>query len=124
MAQAERTKAPFTALELLLLQLMNDEMVNLIAYKIARAGGERKELSPTRLDRVIALWQEVFPGNKVLIDSGKILFSRNVSPSDANVFAVEPSSGRTRRLLVLLHHTRHRIRGFKKWCSGYMGARL
>ena len=77
-AQAERTKAPFTALELLLLQLMNDEMVNLIAYKIARAGGERKELSPTRLDRVIALWQEVFPGNKVLIDSGKILFSRNV----------------------------------------------
>lgn len=78
-AQTERTKAPFTVLELLLLQLMNDEMVNLIAYKLARAGGERRELSATRLDRVISLWQEVFPGNKVLIDSGKILFSRGVN---------------------------------------------
>lgn len=77
-AQVERANVPFSTLELLLLQLMNDEMVNLIAYKIARAAGENKDLKPTRLDRVIALWQEVFPGNKVLIDSGKILFSRSM----------------------------------------------
>lgn len=67
-----------TLLELLLAQLMHDEMVNLISYKLAAADGRKAELRRTRLDSVIALWQDVFPGNRVLIDSGKILFSRGL----------------------------------------------
>ena len=70
-----------TVLELLLGQLMHDEMVNLIGYKLALADGAKAKLRRTRLDKVIELWQEVFPGNRVLIDSGKILFSRGLDVS-------------------------------------------
>lgn len=75
-AQADKGPVPPTMLELLLAQLMHDEMLNLIGYKLAIADGHTAELRRTRLDKVIALWQEVFPGNRVLIDSGKILFAR------------------------------------------------
>lgn len=75
-SQAEKGGVMPTALELLLAQLMHDEMINLIGYKLALADGRNAELRSTRLDKVIGLWQEVFPGNRVLIDSGKILFAR------------------------------------------------
>lgn len=67
-----------TMLDLLLQQLMHDEMLNLINYKLALADKRSATLKRTRLDRVIELWQEVFPGNRVLIDSGKILFARGM----------------------------------------------
>ncbi len=78
LAQADRGEPRPTMLELLLAQLMHDEMVNLIGYKLAAADGRQATLRSTRLDKVIALWQDVFPGNRVLIDSGKILFSRGL----------------------------------------------
>lgn len=67
-----------TPLDELLSRLMNDEMLNLISYKIALADGKNAKLRATRLDRVMSLWQSVFPGNRVLIDSGKILFARGL----------------------------------------------
>lgn len=67
-----------TQLELLLARLMNDEMLNLIGYKLSLADGKTAELRPTFLDKVVELWQDIFPGNRVLIDSGKILFSRGI----------------------------------------------
>lgn len=68
--------------EHILALLMHDEMVNLIGYKLALAERpERARLRPTRLDRVINLWQEVFPGNRVLIESGKVLFARGLDNS-------------------------------------------
>lgn len=73
---AENGGVSQTPLEALLARLMHDEMVNLIGYKLATAQGEHTRLKRTRLDSVISLWQEVFPGNRVLIDSGKILFAR------------------------------------------------
>ncbi len=63
-------------LDLMLLQLMRDEMVNLLNYKLLKADGRDAELKRTRLDRVIELWQEVFPGNRILVESGRFLFSR------------------------------------------------
>lgn len=77
-ASARKNDNPPTVLELLLAQLMHEEMLNLIGYKLARADGRRVELRRTRLDRVIELWQEVFPANRVLIDSGKLLFARGL----------------------------------------------
>lgn len=65
-----------TLLELYLSQLINDEIINLIGYKMALADKRQATLKATRLDKVIELWQDIFPGNRVLIDRGKILFSR------------------------------------------------
>ncbi len=65
-----------TQLELFLSRLMHDELLNLIGYKLAIAEDKPHKLSETRLDKVIELWQDIFPGNRVLIDSGKMLFSK------------------------------------------------
>lgn len=78
-------KAP-TLLELLLQQLMHDEMVNLINYKLALADKKDAKLKRTRLDRVIELWQEVFPDNRMLIDSGKILFARGTDVDNYSAY--------------------------------------
>ena len=57
-------------------RLMHDEMLNLLNYKIKRSEGVDVKLERTRLDTVIELWQEIFPDNKILIESGRLLFSR------------------------------------------------
>jgi len=72
--------------ERMLALMLNEEMLNLIAYKyggddgyrIAADGsrGGKEGLPFTRLDRLIRKWQDVFPENKVLIDSGRILFGQ------------------------------------------------
>lgn len=80
-----------TGLELLLAQLMHEEMLNLIGYKLSAASGQKAQLKRTKLDKVIEIWQNVFPDNKVLIDSGKILFSRGLDPE--NYSAVKLSDG-------------------------------
>ena len=79
-ASLERGGSVPTGLEMLLAQLMHEEMLNLIGYKLAVASSGGASLKRTRLDRVIDLWQGVFPDNKMLIDSGKILFSRGMAP--------------------------------------------
>lgn len=89
--ETERASTPSTALEVMLAQLMHEELLNLIAYKLERADGRDAALRRTRLDRVIELWQEVFPTNKILIESGKILFSRGLDPE--NYSAVKLSDG-------------------------------
>lgn len=66
-------------LELLLGLLMHDEMLNLLRYKLVRSEGGETELQRTRLDEVMELWQEVFPGNRILVESGGFLFSRDNS---------------------------------------------
>lgn len=60
----------------LLDKLMHDEMINLLNYKIRRSQDNDVRLERTRLDTVIELWQEIFPDNKILIESGQLLFSR------------------------------------------------
>ena len=62
--------------------IMHDEMINLIGYKLHLRENPDAELRPTRLDTVIDLWEEVFPGSRVLIESGRLLFARD-SDSDA-----------------------------------------
>lgn len=62
-------------LERLLALLMQDEMLNLLGYKLAASLDKEARFSTTKLDQVVRLWQEIFPGNKVLIENGKILFS-------------------------------------------------
>ncbi|MCM1484494.1 MAG: DUF4435 domain-containing protein [Muribaculaceae bacterium] len=65
-----------TQFERLLALLMHHEMLNLMAYKLAHASDTSAVLRPTRLDTLISLWQEIFPDNHILIQSGRMLFSR------------------------------------------------
>lgn len=71
------------SLDSLLSRLMHDEMLNLLSYKLSRAEKSRPCDTPlpvTALDRVVSHWQEIFPDNRVLIESGKMLFGRGVDP--------------------------------------------
>lgn len=90
LAMADR-QGSLTTIELLLSQLMHDELLNLINYKLRLADGAPSKLKSTRLDRVVEIWQEVFPTNRVLIDSGKMLFSRGLG--DDGYSAVRLSDG-------------------------------
>ncbi len=76
--ESPERRSPSTPFDLLLTQLMHDELLNLIGYKLSAAKHHEQSLSKTKLDRVIEIWQEVFPGNRILIDSGKMLFSRGL----------------------------------------------
>lgn len=65
-----------TEFDALLSMLMHDEMINLIGYKVARSSRPDAKLPMTNLDKVIEMWQEVFPDNRILIETGKMLFTR------------------------------------------------
>lgn len=67
---------PQSDLERLQAMIMSDELLNLLNYKFA----DSKELEPTRLDRLMTLWQTVFPHNRVLVDKGCLAFSTDSAP--------------------------------------------
>lgn len=71
----------------LIYMLLNDEFEYLLNLKTNRLMSGTGEEHPTRLDYLIALWEDIFPGNKVLLDSGKLLFA---TESGSNII----SSGR------------------------------
>ena len=70
-----------TLLEVYLAQLLHDEMLSLLSYKLAVADHRKASPEKTKLDTVIEIWQDVFPGNRVLVDSGDILFARGLDPA-------------------------------------------
>jgi hypothetical protein len=81
---ASEKARPQSRLERLLALMMSDELVNLLSYKVAVVRGEKAEIVPTRLDKLMHLWSEIIPDNEVLVESGKILFSRNDSEDKYN----------------------------------------
>ncbi|MDE6450114.1 MAG: DUF4435 domain-containing protein, partial [Muribaculaceae bacterium] len=67
-----------TEFDRLMALLLHDEMTNLISYKLARASGKQDAgLGVTRLDRLIELWQEIYPGNRMLVGSERLQFVRH-----------------------------------------------
>ncbi len=67
-----------TQLERLIALLMHEEVLNLISYKVtASTSTSETKLAPTKLDKVIEMWRKIFPGNRVLIEGGKLLISQN-----------------------------------------------
>ncbi len=64
-------------LDKLIALLLNDEILNLIKYKVELATDGKARLKSTRLDRVIRAWQSIFPSNRILVESGRLLFQRN-----------------------------------------------
>lgn len=67
-----------TEFERLLTLLLHDEMTNLLSFKLSRAAGDTSAtLGETRLDRLIALWQDVYPGNRMHVSSDRFSFTRH-----------------------------------------------
>lgn len=71
--------------------MLNEEMLNLLAFKYGgaeadKAAGRKAKgkkvcgnLPATRLDKLIRCWQEIFPGNRMLVESGSVLFGQEES---------------------------------------------
>lgn len=78
-------------LERIMALLMHDEMLNLLNYKMTLATNPKTKLRPTKLDTVINAWRDIFPNNNVLVESGKMLFSRGLDESSYS--AVKLSDG-------------------------------
>lgn len=75
-----------TEFERMLSLLLHDEMTNLLSFKLSRAMGDTDaSLATTRLDQLIELWQEIYPGNKMLIESDRFKFVRNGNLESYNV---------------------------------------
>ncbi len=73
--------AASTSFDRLMAMLLNEEIAALVEYKVslqaAKAGDADRVVAPrTKLDDVIALWQELFPSNQVLRQGGRLMFSR------------------------------------------------
>ncbi len=86
---------PATGFEKLIALMLNEEIANLVEFKMALldspadsdpSAKNREHTAtlppPTRLDRVLRLWCEIFPDNQVLRQGGRLLFTREGS-SDA-----------------------------------------
>lgn len=69
-----------SGVDALLALLMHDEMLNLINYKTELSTNPHAKLHRTKLDIIAREWKELFPGNNILVESGKFLFSRGEDP--------------------------------------------
>ena len=68
-----------TQFERVLTMLMRNEMLSLLRYKLSRRGHTDARLPFSQLDTVIDLWEEVFPGNRILTESGRLLFTHDTA---------------------------------------------
>lgn len=76
------TNEASTTFERLMALLLNEEIAALVEFKVAQgevAAGLREmaEVPRTKLDTVIARWQEIFPENQVLRKGGRLMFTRD-----------------------------------------------
>lgn len=72
-----------TSFERLFALLLNEEIRNLVEYKMRASRESGIAPESTKLDRVIAEWQRMFPGNQVLREGGRLLFARDYGNAKA-----------------------------------------
>lgn len=80
-------------------RLMHDELLSLIRYKIEAMEDDSARPRHTLLDSVIGMWREIFPGNRILIASGELLFARN---GDNDTYTSQRLSAGERTVLYYL----------------------
>ena len=83
-----RAGAPETEAERLMALMLQEEMTILLGYKME---GARGPLPQTKIDRVLALWREIFPENEILRHEGSILFASR--DADASRHSAALSAG-------------------------------
>lgn len=54
--------------------LLHDEFIELLKYKTDLLSGKQAKVPRTKLDTVVKMWEDIFPNNKILRESGKLLF--------------------------------------------------
>lgn len=64
-----------TEIEKVIFLLLHDEFIQLLRYKSQLISNPNVKPPVTKLDTVAKVWEAVFPKNKILRQSGKILFS-------------------------------------------------
>ena len=81
-----------TELDMLGALLFQDEFRYLLSVKSARIiDGADVRLEPTKLDRLVEIWQDIFPGNKIMREQGRFLFA---TPGGDNLIStIKLSSG-------------------------------
>ncbi len=82
-----------TQFERVLALLMHNEMLSLLKFKLHRRNASDAQLPMSALDTVIDLWEEVFPGSKVLTESGRLLFTNDSAESDEGYSPSRLSAG-------------------------------
>ncbi len=74
---------PSTGFEKLIALLLNEEIANLVEFKMAMIDSVAESRmassipSRTKLDKVLKLWREIFPDNQVLRQGGRLMFTRD-----------------------------------------------
>ena len=66
-----------TEFDRLMFILFHDEFLDMLRYKSAVLAGENATVPRTKLDVVARRWEEVFPKNHLLRESGRLLFSND-----------------------------------------------
>ncbi|MBQ9076678.1 MAG: DUF4435 domain-containing protein [Muribaculaceae bacterium] len=83
-----------TRFERLIALLMHEEVLNLISYKVESSSGSSAGLKSTKLDKVIEMWRRIFPGNRVLIEGGRLLISNSSANAGSQAYSsVKLSAG-------------------------------
>lgn len=70
---------PSSQLDRLVRMMLQEEVANLMDRKL-RGDRKRQRVSggaPTRLDRMMEVWRDIFPGNAILVENGRMLLSRS-----------------------------------------------
>lgn len=75
---ATQLKRAATQSERLIALMLQREMLALLSSKLAAHGEAIPPQEPSPLDRLIALWQEIFPDNKILIEAGQMIVEHRV----------------------------------------------
>lgn len=63
-----------TELDKLVFLCLHDEFLDMLKYKRLLINNEKPKLPYTKLDKVVEMWERVFPNNKILRESGRLLF--------------------------------------------------
>lgn len=72
--------------------LFNDEFEYLLSVKAKKLiDGVGIDLKPTKLDKLVNLWQQIFPGNQILRETGKLMFM--TESGDNLISSIKLSSG-------------------------------
>lgn len=76
-----RSDVPLTFDKLVAL-LLNEEISNLISYKVSgHHQGRKNRPNYTKLDKVIDAWQSIFSGSRILVKGGELAFLRDADTS-------------------------------------------
>lgn len=79
-------------LDKLAYMLLNDEFEQLLAAKTRRILGQQDtDNTITKLDRLITLWQQIFPGNQIMRAAGQMMFA--TESGDNMISSMRLSSG-------------------------------